>query len=243
MTELVYRNNAGFGNLLIQLTSLQEECKQLHDHVFAYELSNCLTINGFTRVSYEGKQPECPIYINEHSIDHVHPKIRDIIKPTPFMEDLISKHIHLLDNVSCGVSIRRGSYCEDSRQYKDERANCPSYYHCSDTGLDKFKDVIRNVQGKVFLTSDSQSTIKSLVNEFGDKIITIDTHFTMGTSQDRDGEKKYTDYHNIYLLFFLMSKCPRLFITGGNKDLVGFSTYAYMAAIYGNKPFNMIFNH
>ena len=58
-----------------------------------------------------------------------------------------------------------------------------------------------------------------------------------------DGEKKYTDYHNIYLLFFLMSKCPRLFITGGNKDLVGFSTYAYMAAIYGNKQFNMIFNH
>ena len=40
-----------------------------------------------------------------------------------------------------------------------------------------------------------------------------------------------------------MSKCPRLFITGGNKDLVGFSTYAYMAAIYGNKQFNMIFNH
>ena len=78
MTELVYKNNAGFGNLLIQLTSLQEECKQLHDHVFAYELSNCLTINGFTRVSYEGKQPECPIYINEHSIEHVHPKIRDI---------------------------------------------------------------------------------------------------------------------------------------------------------------------
>ena len=81
------------------------------------------------------------------------------------------------------------------------------------------------------------------MNEFGYKIITIDTHFTMGTSQDRDGEKKYTDYHNIYLLFFLLSKCPRLFITGGNKDLVGFSTYAYMAAIYGNKPFNMIFNH
>ena len=105
MTELVYKNNAGFGNLLIQLTSLQEECKQLHDHVFAYELSNCLTIDGFTRVSHEGKQPECPIYINQFTVNHVHPKIRDIIKPTPFMEELISKHKHLVEGVCCGISV------------------------------------------------------------------------------------------------------------------------------------------
>lgn len=39
-----------------------------------------------------------------------------------------------------------------------------------------------------------------------------------------------------------MSECPHLFITGGNKDMVGFSTYAYMAGIYGNKPIEIIFN-
>ena len=85
MTNLVYKQNAGFGNLLIQLTSMQEECTQVHDHVFDYELSNCLTINGFTRVSHEGTQPECPIYINQHTVYNVHPQIRNIIKRKNFI--------------------------------------------------------------------------------------------------------------------------------------------------------------
>jgi len=238
----VFKPTGGLGNTLIQLTSMQEECKHLHDSVYEYELSNCVTIKGFTRTHEVGEQPETPVYINPYTVKYIHPKIRDIVEPTSYMKKCIQDVIHILDGVSCGMAIRRGSYCEDSRQYKDDRSDKPHFYHCSDNGLKRFKNIIRNVPGKIFLTSDSQSTIKDLIHEFGDKLISIDTLFTVGAEHDRDGEKKYTDYHNIYLLFFLLSKCPHLFITGGNKDMVGFSTYAYMAAIYGNKPFDIIFN-
>lgn len=243
MTTPIFKPTGGLGNTLIQLTSMSDTCRELHDTVYDYELSNCVTIKGFTRTSSDGVQPDAPIYINPFTVKHIHPKIRDIIEPTPYMKQLIYENIHVLDGVSCGMAIRRGSYCDDSRQYKDERSNKPHFYHCSENGLKRFKDVIRKVPGKIFLTSDSQSTIKDLIQEFGDKIVTIDSLFTVGAEHDRDGEKKYTDYHNIYLLFFLLSKCPHLFITGGNKDMVGFSTYAYMAAIYGNKPFDIIFNN
>ena len=62
-------------------------------------------------------------------------------------------------------------------------------------------------------------------------------------SQNSDEELTLEKYHIMFLKFFLFSKCPQLFLTGGNTDLVGFSTYAYIAAIYGNKPFNLIFNN
>jgi hypothetical protein len=238
----VFKPTGGLGNTLIQLTAMQEECNSLHDSVYEYEFANCITIKGFTRVSYDGKTPEAPIYINPFTMKYTHPNIRDIIEPTPYMEKCIQENIHILDGVSCGMAIRRGSYCQDSRQFTDERGDRPHHFFCSDVGLERFKNIIRQVPGKIFMTSDSQSTLKSLVEEFGDKIVTNDTVFTVGAEHDGEGEKKYTDYHNIYLLFFLLSKCPHLFITGGNKDMVGFSTYAYMAAIYGNKPFNIISN-
>ena len=36
--------------------------------------------------------------------------------------------------------------------------------------------------------------------------------------------------------------CPKLYLTGGRGDMIGFSTYAYMASIYGEKPFEITFN-
>lgn len=238
----VFKTDTGFGNLLIRLTSMEDDCTLLHDSVYDYEVSNCVVIKGFTRVPYDGEHPRTSIYINPYTMRHVHPKMRDIIEPTPYMRRLIQEHVHILDDVCCGVSIRRGSYSEDSRQFKDARADAPHFYHCSDGALRTFRDIIRQAPGKVFLTSDSQSTIASLIDEFGDKIKTIDTKFMVGAAQDIDGDVDYTDYHSIYLLFFLLSMCPKLFITGGNTDFVGFSTFAYTAAVYGNVPFHMVFN-
>jgi hypothetical protein len=241
MTELVYKQEGGFGNLLIQLSSMQKECTQLHDHVFDYELGNCVSISGFTRVSHEGTQPECPIYINQQTIRLVHPRIRNIIKPTPFMEDMISKHKHLIEGTCCGISIRRGSYKEDSKQFKTEQAEDASHYFCSDEGLEKFEDVIKQAPGPVFVSSDSTSTMKMLIEKFGDKIRHYESPYVIGMPQDVR-EISIDEYHNIYLKFFLLSMCPRLFLTGGRGDMIGFSTYAYMAAIYGNKPFQIVFN-
>jgi len=241
MSELVYKNVGGFGNILIQLTSMQKECTQLHDHVFDYELGNCLTINGFTRVSHEGKQPECPIFINQHTVYNVHPKIRDIIEPTPFLKELIDKHKYLVEGVCGGLSIRRGSYCEDSRQFKTKEADDASHYFCSEEGMKKFHEVIEEAPGPVFVSSDSASTLNALIEKYGDKIRYFKTPYAIAMPQDLR-EIKMEEYHNIYLKFFLLSMCPRLFLTGGRGDMIGFSTYGYMAAIYGNKPFQIIFN-
>lgn len=241
MSDLVYKQDGGFGNTLIQLTSLQKECTQVHDHVFEYELGNCITINGFTRVSHEGQKPECPIYINPYTYNVVHPRIRNIIKPTPFMEDMISKYNHLIEDVTCGMSIRRGSYSLDSKQFKTKQAEDASHYFCSDTGVEKFINIIEKSPGPVFVSSDSKELMKMLVSKFGDKIRYYDSPYAIGMSQDlRD--ISMSEYHGIYLKFFLLSKCPKLYLTGGRGDFVGFSTYGYMAAVYGNKPFEVIFN-
>jgi hypothetical protein len=159
------------------------------------------------------------------------------------MEKMIQDNLHLLEGVCYGMSIRRGSYSEDSRQYKDERDEQPQFYFCSDEGLEKFKNIIKNAPGKIFLSSDSLSTTESLVKEYGDKIVNIDKKFVISMSQNSDEELTLEKYHIMFLKFFLFSKCPQLFLTGGNTDLVGFSTYAYIAAIYGNKPFKLIFNN
>lgn len=242
MEPLVFKKSGGLGNLLIHLTSMDSECTLLHDNVYEYELANCLSIHGFTRVSHEGKQPEAPIFINSHTVNHVHPKIRDIVTPNPFLEELIRQNIHVLDGVSCGMSIRRGSYCDDSRQFKDERSDRPEHFFCSDEGLEKFKRVIEKAPGKVFVSSDSISTLKHLIETYGDKIRTIDT--TCVYIQEQRGEENINieKYHSVFVKFFLLSKCPHLFLTGGKTDFTGFSTFAYMAAIYGNKPFSIVFN-
>jgi len=242
MEPLVFKKSGGLGNLLIQLTSMDPGCKLLHDNVFEYEFSNCMNIHGFTRVSHDGRQPEAPIYINPHTIQNVHSKIRDIMSPTPLMEKLIQENIHVLDDVSHGMSIRRGSYCEDSRQFKDERSDGPEHYFCSDRGLEKFKKIIEGAPGKVFVSSDSASTLKELVDTFGDKIRTIDTACVYIQEQRGEENINLEKYHSIFLKFFLLSKCPHLFLTGGKTDFTGFSTFAYMAAIYGNKPFSIVFN-
>jgi hypothetical protein len=108
--------------------------------------------------------------------------------------------------------------------------------------VEKFRKIIKDAPGKVFISSDSKITLDSLMNEFGDKLVTLDTTFVIGMSQQSKEELSLKNYQSIYLRFFLFSKCPHLFLTGGNPDLVGFSTYAYMAAIYGNKPFSVVFN-
>jgi len=241
-SDYIFKPEGGLGNTLIQLTTLDKNTTKLHKSIQDYEFSNCIVINGFDIVDYDGIQPDVAIYINNSTVKYIHPKIREIIRPTPFMEKLIRDNAHLMDDVCCGMSIRRGSYSEDSRQYKDERDEQPQFYFCSDEGLKKFKNIIKNAPGKVFLYSDSSSTVEMLIQEYGEKIVNIDQKFVVSMSQNSDGELTLENYHNMFLKFFLFSMCPRLFLTGGTTDMVGFSTYAYIAAIYGNKPFSIVFN-
>jgi hypothetical protein len=246
MDLVYYRNkhNPGLGNLVLDLAALLGQVKYVHKSILDYEFSNCIELHGFTIVDTEGAQhPPGGLYINQFTIQNIHPRIRDIIKPTPYLRGLIEAEKHVLEGVSCAVNIRRGSYSPDSTMYCDDRAKTSNHYFCSDSGLEKFKDVIRQAPGKVYVTSDSPSTKKDLKTLFGDKVVMHETQYAHTAPQTLWAENQtIKNLQDVYLIWFLLSMCPVIFVTGGRSDLVGFSTYGYAAAIYGSKPFQIIFN-
>lgn len=248
MTEFVYKkpeHEHGFGNLLINLSRMAYDgkCTKLHDNVYGYELSNCITISGFTRVSHEGTQPDCPILINYRSVNYVYPNIRAIIQPTEHMKNLIKQNLHLLDGVCAAVCIRRGSCAEDSVQYKGTLGDREYQYFCSEKGLAHFERIIEQAPGRIYVASDSAMTKKKLKEKFGNKVTMNDTVFTFTGTQDQVENQTVKNLQDVYLVWFLISMCPQVFTTGGNpENLIGASTYGITAAIYGDKPRMEVFN-
>jgi hypothetical protein len=244
MDEEVYRPVApkpGFGNLLILLTVCKAAgVKYVHEDIFDYEFSNCFTLHGFTVTAQEGRQPHLPIYINKYHQDITHPLCREIIHPTAHLEMLADQHSHLLDGVTLGVKIRRGNWSADSTQF--EGSTDPKFYFCSDAGLERFKTVIHNNEGRVYITSDSPSTKNHLKEIFGDKVTMLDTVYTHTAEQDDETVHTVKNLQDVYLSWYLLSKCPRVLVTAGRGDMVGFSTFGYMAAVYGRVWPEFIFN-
>ena len=237
-------HDAGFGNLLILLSDCWDKCKAIHKNVYdRYELSNCVTLKGFTVVDDdEGDHPPAKIIINNWTMNTVHPRLREFVYPSVYMESLINKHMHLLDGVAAAVHIRRGSHSEDSKQFKD--VSNETFFHCSDSGLAKFERIIQQTQGKVYLASDSKDLKLRLKQKYGDKLSMLDTEFAITAHQNATETQTTKNLQDAYLEWFLLSLCPVVFVTGGRQpdDLTGFSTYSYTAALYGKKPFHLIFN-
>ena len=239
MTPVVYKHNGtGFGNLVILMADCQDKCHLIHEDVLKYELGNCISIGHFHLTSIEGTHPECNIYINDHTVNNIHPRIRSFISPTEYMKSMLNDRVHLLDGVSACVHIRRGSYSKEGIA----QGHDPEYYYCSDSGLAKFEDIIRNEPGRIYLASDSAEVKQNMKNKFGNKIVTLDTSFAcISTRHDADQYERKA-LQDIYLEWFLISMCPKVYVTGGRTDFVGFSTFGYSAAIYGAKPFGIVFN-
>jgi hypothetical protein len=238
-------HNAGFGNLLILLSDCWDTCKAIHRNVYErFELSNCVTLKGYTVVDGdEGEHPPAKIIINNWMMNTVHPRLREFVCPTVYMESVINQHVHLLDGVTAAVHIRRGSHSKDSTQFTT--GTDKSFFHCSDEGLAKFERVIQQLAGKVYLASDSKELKASLKQKYGDKIRMLDTEFAITAHQDAADTQTVKNLQDAYLEWFLLSLCPMVFITGGQEpqDLTGFSTYSYTAAVYGKKPYHLIFNN
>jgi hypothetical protein len=205
-----------------------------------YEFGNCFSLSGFTIVDYDGPPPDCPIYINETWHRNVWPLCRSIIQPTPYFQGRVQAHTHLLEGVTLGVNIRRGNYSPDSVQFAG--STDPKFYFCSDTGLSKFKDAIARASGRVYVTSDSSITKRHLKDVFGDKVTMLDTVYTHTAEQTDESVQTIKNLQDVYISWYLLSKCPAVLVTGGRTDMVGFSTFGYMAAVYGGRPLEIVFN-
>ena len=238
-------HDAGFGNLLILLSDCWDTCKAIHKNVYErFELNKCVDLKGYTVFDGdEGEHPPAKIIINNWTMNTVHPRLREFVHPTAYMESLINQHMYLLDGVTAAVHIRRGSHSKDSTQFKD--ASDKAFFHCSDEGLAKFERVIQQLTGKVYLASDSKELKASLKQKYGDKIRMLDTEFAITAHQDATTTQTVKNLQDAYLEWFLLSLCPMVFITGGQtpEDLTGFSTYSYTSALYGKKPYHLIFNN
>lgn len=221
---------AGLANLFIMLTDFffHNPDGVVHESIKDYELGRWLTFNFETTDRtdlpvYEGK-----IFINEFTTTKVHPMIRNLIKPSPELELLLEKHSHLISPL--GIHCRRGASALDSRQVvsRDEDT------FASDEAVAEM--VRMATAGPTFLASDSPLTKKV----FPEHVKTLDVGIAVVHGEV---ECNASDRVNIFLDFFLLSKCSHLIITAGKYPILpGLSTFGYMAAVYGNREFIAICN-
>jgi hypothetical protein len=88
----------------------------------------------------------------------------------------------------------------------------------------------------VFLASDSPETKREF---YGAR--TLDT--TIAVVHGMCPAAPTKDRRNVFVDFFLLSMCPRVFVTGGNfPGCPGMSTFGYMAAQYGGVPWEIVNN-
>ena len=181
---------AGFANRLIHLSQLDSKTPIL-DNILHEDLV-------FKNLMIQKDDPDLetlenpPIYINEHTMKHVHPNIRNMVEP--------SEKIKLFPVPEIGIAIRL---------FEEAPPEIPR------TPKEIYEYVINSLDPEpMFVACESIEYKKEL-----------DTKFP--------GRLTFLDYPSQHLEFFLLSTCKRVFITAGNKNLQGVSTFGYMAAVYG----------
>jgi hypothetical protein len=235
-------STAGLGNLVLQLANAYGNNPYISENVLDNEFGNCISLDYFQVIPDKPEYDlfESHLFFNDITIPNYRKVLPRMIKPTLHMKQLLKENLHLLDGVTAGVNIRRGSYSEDTKQCKD--GGGPEHYFCSDSDLERFMDAIRAEPGKVYVASDSPSTKNKLKEIFGDKITMNETEFVHTSDEDYAGKRTVKNMQDVYLVWFLLSMCPRIYITGGKTrgDCTGLSTYGFSAALYGGVPIRQV---
>jgi hypothetical protein len=243
----------GWGNIVLSLIDLVFYCKQnniepwVHDSI--NDVNREVIFSGFQVTSDKTTtEYKTRIIINESMYRMVQiPLIREIIKPSDYMNDLIQQNKHLVNDVCCGIHIRRGAFSNDSSEigchgYKENGTIKPAYF-ATDEAVKKFEEIVDKTDGKIFIASDSKELKKSFKEKFGNKINFLETDIALTYHCDflKNKDTKQNRI-NCYLEWFLLSMCPILHITAGNRDLTDFSTFGYTAGVYGKSELNFVFN-
>lgn len=215
----------GLGNILIHLT----QCDVVSDTIYKGGRDKYIKLENVSVQKDDGTLPdkETHIYIG----NPIHNRIRDILKPTSYMQELIDEYDDIVKGVDFAIQIRR---CGLAKNFNEQTKETN---YCKDETLKKFHDIMNRTLGDVYVTSDCYETKQMFKKIWPDRVRILDKP-SVHTSSDFD-----TDPLVPILEFFLLSKCPFLFCTGGDPVTgMSISTYGYMAAIYGKKPYSFIFN-
>jgi hypothetical protein len=213
--------NLGLGNILMHLCQVSSVTDKIYDGMRGEYIKVKLPI------VQESSEVETPhLYV----IPELHQKIKDIIEPTEKCKTYIEKYKHLIKDIDFSLQIRRGALS------KSEIVSNISAIHCNDDGLNKFFEIMNSTKGNVFLSSDCMEIKRIFKEKYGDRIRFIDNEvqYIINTNKD-DPWTTFTD-------FFLLSMSPFVFMSGGNVDMNTFSTFGYMACMYGGVPFKPVFN-
>jgi hypothetical protein len=221
----------GLANVLIHLCDffVNNPGGVVHESICDYEMGRWLDFK-FPVTSQVCTRTYTPrISINNYTIQHVHSVIRQLIQPSAELEKLLTDNSKLIKGVQAGIHIRRGSSAPDSRKTVENDGDV----YANEKAIEQFQRV---AVGDVFLASDSPET-KNLFPHAR----TLDTTIAVVHGHCPDLPTK--DRRNVFVDFFLLSRCPKVYVTGGNfPEMPGLSTFGYMAAIYGGVPFEIISN-
>ena len=236
MTIMYPRKGHGLANTLIYLTDFYKDRFVLdgvvHDSIAEFEMGRWLNFK-FPTTSLDGIKTvyEPKIFINPGTIKNVHATIRNLIEPSDELKEVLKEHASIVKGVSAGLHVRRGASAKDSRVIVEVDSDT----FANDAAVGRFKSIAENF-GPVFLASDSPETKREF---YGAR--TLDTSIAVVHGACPAAPTK--DRRNVFVDFFLLSMCPKVFVTGGNfPSCPGMSTFGYMAAQYGGVPWEIVQN-
>lgn len=223
----------GLANLFIMLTDFFHHHPNglVHESIKDYELGKWLTFHFETTDRLDLPVYEPKIFINQMTIQHIHPMIRKLVSPSPELEKELAKRDI---RARIGIHVRRGAAAQDSRPGVERDVDA----YANDGAVQKMIELANEAGPEnVFLASDSPETKKL----FPSDVQTLDTGVAVVHGSCLQGQPQ--DRLGIFLDFFLLSRCQRVIVTGSNfPNIPGISTFGYMAAIYGGVPFTVVPN-
>lgn len=232
----------GWGNVVLSLSDIVTRFPDVLVHRGTHDFERYVEFVGINYVdTTDGFLEVSPrIFINPDYFHRVHSIIPRIIRPSEHMRGLIEQYKHLVEGVSFGIHIRRGAYQKDSKNVgchglgKDGEP-VPAYF-AADSALEKFKQIVQMAPGKVFVASDSLEVKQMFAGHNF-----LETNAVLTYKCDVLKNEDAPSY-TAYLEWFLLSMCPKVYITAGNSELGGLSTYGYSAGCYGGCPIEFVFN-
>ena len=172
--------------------------------------------------------------------------MRQIIKPTSKLEELMNKLRREIKDCKVGFHIRRGILAEDSKKFA---------FHpfASQEAIDAMIEEANRLDVPVYILSDSDST-KEYFKSMVPKAVSLDVE--IGFTSDEHSQKKEVENEklhkkmNSFAEWFLLSEMDTIYMTNGgideNMDKKAphgiTSTFGYSAALYGGKIPHYVFN-